>query len=104
MDLQALQNRITELENWKSQLEASHSIPLNVDQAFGGRGFIKLTPNQLVAFLSLFGITGVISTNGTTFSATTPLAGTKIYYVANSSGGAVTRKLTFTGGILTAEV
>ena len=31
------------------------------------------------------------------------LAGTKIYYVADSSGGAVTRKLTFTDGILTSE-
>lgn len=33
----------------------------------------------------------------------TPLAGTKIYYVADSSGGAVNRKLTFLNGILTAE-
>jgi len=33
----------------------------------------------------------------------TPLAGTKIYYVSDSSGGAVTRKLTFTDGILTSE-
>ncbi len=31
------------------------------------------------------------------------LAGTKIYYVSDSSGGAVNRKLTFTNGILTAE-
>jgi hypothetical protein len=31
------------------------------------------------------------------------LAGTKVYYVSDSSGGAVTRKLTFTAGILTAE-
>ena len=33
----------------------------------------------------------------------TPLAGTKVYYVANSSGGAVTRKLTFIDGILQSE-
>jgi len=32
-----------------------------------------------------------------------PLAGTKVYYVADTSGGAVTRKLTFTDGILTSE-
>jgi hypothetical protein len=32
-----------------------------------------------------------------------PLAGTKVYWVADSSGGAVTRKVTFTDGILTAE-
>lgn len=31
------------------------------------------------------------------------LAGTKVYYVSDSSGGAVTRKLTFTNGVLTAE-
>jgi hypothetical protein len=31
------------------------------------------------------------------------LSGTKVYYVADSSGGATTRKLTFTNGILTAE-
>lgn len=33
----------------------------------------------------------------------TPLSGTKVYYVADTSGGAVTRKLTFTGGVLTSE-
>lgn len=31
------------------------------------------------------------------------LSGTKIYYVSDSSGGAVTRRLTFTNGILTSE-
>jgi hypothetical protein len=31
------------------------------------------------------------------------LAGTKVYYVADSSGGAVTRKLTFIDGILISE-
>lgn len=33
----------------------------------------------------------------------TGLAGTKVYYVSDTSGGAVTRKLTFTNGILTSE-
>lgn len=31
------------------------------------------------------------------------LAGTKIYYVSDTNGGAVNRKLTFVDGILTAE-
>ena len=31
------------------------------------------------------------------------LAGTKVYYVADTSGGAVTRKLTFLNGVLTSE-
>lgn len=32
-----------------------------------------------------------------------PLAGAKVYYVSDTSGGAVTRKLTFTDGVLTSE-
>ena len=36
-------------------------------------------------------------------NSATPLSGTKTYYVADSSGGAVNRKLTFVNGILTAE-
>src|SRR3990167_2699914 len=41
----------------------------------------------------------VVKINGNT-----PLAGTKVYYVSDSSGGAVTRKLTFVDGILTSEI
>jgi len=41
------------------------------------------------------------NTSGT--FALTGLAGTKVYYVSDTSGGAVTRKLTFTDGILTSE-
>lgn len=33
----------------------------------------------------------------------TPLAGTKVYYVSDTSGGATTRKLTFINGILVSE-
>jgi len=36
-------------------------------------------------------------------STSTPLSGTKTYYVSDTSGGAVTRKLTFQNGILTSE-
>ncbi len=45
----------------------------------------------------------IATTNGRLIDGQTPLGGTKVYYVADSSGGAVTRKLTFTDGILTAE-
>ena len=49
-------------------------------------------------------LTGIVKGNGAgAFTAVTPLAGAKIYYVADSSGGAVTRKLTFTDGVLTSE-
>jgi hypothetical protein len=45
----------------------------------------------------------IATTNGRLVDGETPLAGTKVYYVSDTSGGAVTRKLTFTNGILTAE-
>ena len=49
-------------------------------------------------------LTGILKGNGTSAVSTiTPLAGTKVYYVSDTSGGAVTRKLTFTDGILTSE-
>ena len=46
----------------------------------------------------------IATTNGRLIDGQTPLAGTKVYYVSDTSGGAVTRKLTFTSGVLTAEV
>lgn len=45
----------------------------------------------------------IASTNGRLIDGQTPLAGTKVYYVSDSSGGAVTRKLTFIDGILVSE-
>jgi hypothetical protein len=49
-------------------------------------------------------ITGIIKGNGTSaFTSITPLAGTYVYYVSDSSGGAVNRKLTFVDGILTSQ-
>jgi len=45
----------------------------------------------------------IASTNGRLIDGQTPLAGTKVYWVSDTSGGAVNRKLTFTAGILTAE-
>lgn len=49
-------------------------------------------------------LTGILQGNGTSaVTAITPLSGTKQYYVSDSSGGAVTRRLTFTNGVLTSE-
>lgn len=45
----------------------------------------------------------IASVGGLLIDGQTPLAGTKVYYVSDTSGGAVTRKLTFTDGILTSE-
>lgn len=50
-------------------------------------------------------ITGILKGNGASlFTAITPLSGTKVYYVSDTSGGAVDRKLTFIDGVLTAEI
>jgi hypothetical protein len=46
---------------------------------------------------------GLLKVTDGTLGLATPLAGTKVYYVSDSSGGAVNRKLTFTDGILTSE-
>lgn len=81
----------------------------NHSNAAGGGQF---NPNN--AFSSAAGVpvggtgatslTGILKGNGAgAFTAVAPLAGTKVYYVADSSGGAVTRKLTFTDGVLTSE-
>ena len=47
----------------------------------------------------------VLIYNSTTrvWTLTTGLNGTKVYYVSDTSAGAVTRKITFTNGLLTAE-
>lgn len=46
----------------------------------------------------------IATTNGRLTDGPTPLAGVKVYYVSDTSGGPVTRKLTFTDGVLTSEV
>ena len=47
--------------------------------------------------------TVVIGQGAGAISTITGLAGTKIYYVSDTSGGAVTRKLTFDRGVLISE-
>ena len=45
----------------------------------------------------------IITAGGRLADGPTPLAGTKVYYVADASGGSPTRKLTFQDGILISE-
>lgn len=108
-ELQQLQNRVKVLEDFIKSLQASHSIPLAVDMALRAR--LGNTSLQAVGVLGVSNggtgaatLTGILKGNGTSaVTAVVPLAGGKIYWVADSSGGAVNRKLTFTDGILTAE-
>ena len=101
--------QLEELLEWKKNLESSHSIPLNIDQSFRSRfGSTDLNAIGLLGVANggtgVATLTGILKGNGTSaFTAIVSLAGTKVYYVADSSGGAVTRKLTFSDGILTSE-
>lgn len=63
------------------QLNPANCFNAVVPVASGGTGVATLT--------------GIAKGNGSgIFTAVVPLAGTKVYYVADSNGGAVTRKLT----------
>lgn len=86
-DEQILQlfKKVAELDSYIKSQQSSTTIPLALDQALQGRGFIKNT-----SLSSLF-------------STVSPLLGTKTYYVSDSSGGTVNRKLTFKNGILISE-
>ena len=58
-----------------------------------------------VASLADLTTDGFVKTSGGAgdLSVAVPLAGTKVYYVSDSSGGSVDRKLTFVDGLLTSE-
>lgn len=63
-----------------------------------------LTASQLINIDDMFSVIFEDLRKVVTFTQDTPpLAGTKTYWVADSSGGAVTRKLTFVDGVLVAE-
>ncbi len=94
--IRTMQMQIEELTRKLDNFSRSSSIDIDVQNA--------LTERLPFDSTNIESITGILKANGTaTLDVIVPLAGTKVYYVANSSGGAVTRKLTFTNGILTAE-
>ena len=100
----------TQSPNFKSGVSGWKLHSNGIIEAVGVQiaGNITISGGDIIAVASggtgVGTLTGIVKGNGTSpFSAITPLSGTKIYYVADSSGGAVTRKLTFTDGILTSE-
>ena len=66
-----------------------------------GMGMIAIVDN--IELTSLSGKIDLNAPNGISLNSIDSLAGTKTYWVSNTSGGAVTRKLTFTNGLLTSE-
>lgn len=64
----------------------------------------NLIINPKVVGTGICDVAGRLQTDGyNAVDGTSALAGTKVYYVANSSGGAVNRKLTFKDGLLVSE-
>ena len=104
MEIEILKERIQVLEDFIKSLANYSSIPLEIDQAFRKRFGIVSLNTVINGGTGVATITGILKGNGISpFTSITPLAGSKIYYVADSSGGAVTRKLSFTDGVLTSE-
>lgn len=101
---------VTQSPNFKSGVSGWRLNSNGIIEATGVQiaGNITISGGEIIAVASggtgVGTLTGIVKGNGTSaFSAITPLSGTKVYYVADSSGGAVTRKLTFIDGVLTSE-
>lgn len=101
---------VTQSPNFKSGVSGWRLNSNGIIEAVGVQiaGDITIQGGEIIAVASggtgVGTLTGIVKGNGTSaFSAITPLSGTKVYYVADSSGGAVTRKLTFIDGVLTSE-
>ena len=85
-------------------MESAVTIPLKVDQALQGRGFLK---GLLGGILSVKkggtgsgSLSGILKGNGT--AAITSIAGVSgSFYAANSSGGSPTHLVTVTNGVIT---
>lgn len=102
LKIEKIVSDVNQLNSDWELLQASATIPYEVDQAFRDR--LGLGAGGIGSLLALNSLIGILKGDGAGgFSAIVPLSGTKVYYVSDSSGGAVTRKLTFTNGILTAE-
>lgn len=76
------------------QLNPATAFSAVVPVSLGGTGVATIASGSIPVGAGA----GAITTQ------TTVSASAKVYYVSDTSGGAVTRKLTFTNGILSAEV
>lgn len=107
-ELETLKREVEELKAFTESLKSSSAIPLEVDQAFRDR-FYRSNSGLLTLAVADGGtgatsLTGILKGNGTSaITAVTQLAGTFVYYVSDTNGGATNRKLTFTDGILVSQ-
>lgn len=82
--IQQLEQRISELEQIIKNLQSANTLPINIERALTGRGFVKIKPpvNKNIV----------------------QVPNTATAWVASSSGGTTTTKLIFTDGILTSLI
>ena len=98
-DIQQLYKEINDLKMRLDQFSRSSTVDRDVETALSERFSL-----QTVDRTNITALLGILQgTGSSTLTSIVPLTGTKVYYVSDSSGGAVTRKLTFTNGILTLE-
>lgn len=81
-------------------LMSSATLPYDFDSAIRDRFNLNIVVSLASA---LTGLSGILKVDNGVFTTITPLSGTKVYYVSDSSGGLVNRKLTFTNGVLTSQ-
>ena len=99
-----MQKQLTAVINFMNGLKNFSTIDKEVDASFRGRFNLDKVEENAAVILELQGLDGIISSDGDgNFSATQPLSGTRVYYVSDSNGGIINRKLTFTDGILTSQ-
>ena len=101
----------TGISEWTSSIGANGAWILSnnpsstyTDASLSSTAKLKIADTTGVITASGYG-SGICNFSSTGVISSQPfLPGTKVYYVSDTSGGATTRKLTFTNGILTGEI
>ncbi len=99
-ELARLKADFLELKKSYEMLMSSNTIPIQVDQAFQGRGFAKST--QLSTLATLLALSGIVKVTAGALSGIAGVSGS--FYVANSSGGSPTHLVTVTNGVIVSIV
>lgn len=105
-EIDQIKKELAELKAWKRSLEASHSIPLNIDQAFRKRFIGDLQEAIDILAVANGGtgaatLTGILKGNGTSaITAISQLSGNNTFWAANTSGGATTKGINITDGVV----
>jgi len=107
-EIENLKREIEELKTWKKSLEASHSIPLNIDQSFRERFLSDVVTSSDILSVANGGtgvatITsgGILKGAGTgAITTVAPLSGSNTFWAAATSGGATTRGINITDGVV----